>query len=107
MSKTSANESFLPPLWVVAATFLACGIWLIVRLRELVVLLVVGYFIAYAIDPILAWLERRGIARAWGFWVVALVLASVLALLGLTAIPTLLDEFTKLSSNLKIGRAHV
>ena len=111
MSKTSANESFLPPLWILTAAFLAGVVWVTVQLRELVVLLVVGYFLAYAIDPILERLQRRGIGRAWGFWVVALVLAGLLALLGLTAIPTLVDEFAKLSDNLnhylEVGRSKV
>lgn len=109
MAKTSTGESFLPPLWVLGAAFLAVGVWLVVQLRELVVLLVVGYFIAYAIDPVLERIEKRGVARAWGFWVVALVVVGLLTLLGLTAIPMLVDEFAKLSANLNhyldIGRA--
>lgn len=111
MSNSSARDSFLPPLWVLAATFVGLLIWLIVELRELVVLLVVGYFLAYAIDPLLEGLERRRIPRSWGFWLVSLVLVSIIALLGFTAIPTLLDEFGKLSDNLnhyiEIGKGKV
>ena len=100
MKNSSPRESLLPPLWVVVAAIVAAGIWLVVRLRELVVLLVLGYFIAYAIDPILTKLESKRISRVWGVCLVAGAVLSLLVLLGITAVPTLIDEFEKLSANL-------
>ena len=111
MSNPSNKESLLPPLWVLSAVVVIGFVWLIVRLRELVVLLVIGYFLAYAIDPILEWLERRRIGRVWGIWVVFGALLAIVMLLGITAIPTLLEEFKKLSQNLNdylaVGRGKV
>jgi predicted PurR-regulated permease PerM len=70
------------------------------ELRELVVLLVVGYFVAYAIDPLLRYFERRGLSRPWGFALVCAALLTVSVICGVTAVPALIDEFSKLSENL-------
>jgi predicted PurR-regulated permease PerM len=94
------RDSFLPPRWFLTVAVLVGIVWLVAELRELVVLLVIGYFIAYAIDPMLQWLQSKGFARPWGFAVVCVGLVSVLVLCGATAIPTIVEEFAKLSENL-------
>ncbi len=94
------RESFLPPLWVLTiAALLALG-WVVFQLKELVVLLVLGYFLAYAIDPILSFLERRGLQRMLGVFLVFTVVLGGLVLLGVTAVPTVVDESKRLSENL-------
>jgi predicted PurR-regulated permease PerM len=95
-----AKESFLPPLWILTSATLIGLVWLAVQLKELVVLLVIGYFVAYAIDPILTKLQGKGVSRPLGFAIVCAVLVGLLVLLGVTAIPTLIDEFHKLTLNL-------
>lgn len=94
------KESFLPPLWILTLMTAVGLVWLAVQLKELVVLMVIGYFVAYAIDPILSKLEDKGISRGFGFSIVCAVLVGILVLLGVTAIPTLIDEFHKLTANL-------
>lgn len=94
------KESFLPPLWILTSLTVVGLVWLAVQLKELVVLLVIGYFVAYAIDPILSKLEKRGVGRGFGFSIVCAVLVGLLVLLGVTAIPTLIEEFHKLTANL-------
>ncbi len=94
------KESLLPPLWVLSLLFVASVLWLAVQLKELVVLLVLGYFLAYAIDPLLSRLEKRGVSRGLGFGVVCALFALVVALLLVTAVPTIVREFQKLSENL-------
>jgi predicted PurR-regulated permease PerM len=102
------KESFLPPLWVLTSVTVVGLIWLAAQLRELVVLLVIGYFIAYAIDPILSRLEAKGLARGLGFTLVCAVVVGLLVLIGVTAVPTIIDEFHKLTANLsqyiQVGR---
>lgn len=98
MSKS--KESFLPPLWILTCIAAVGVVWLATQLKELVVLLVIGYFIAYAIDPILEWLEKRRVARPFGFAIVCLSLIGLLTLLAVTALPTLVAEFERLSDNL-------
>ena len=55
-----SKDSLVPPLWIVSSTAVVGLVWLASQLRELVALLVVGYFLAYAIHPVLSRLERRG-----------------------------------------------
>jgi len=105
------KESFVPPLWLLTVTAIVGAVWLAIQVKELMVLLVLGYFVAYAIDPILTRLERRGVSRSIGVFAVFGALLALLALLAVTAIPTVLAEFTRLSTNLssyiEIGKAKV
>jgi predicted PurR-regulated permease PerM len=94
------NESFMPPRWLFTVAAVAAAVWLIGELKELVVLLVIGYFIAYAIDPIVSKLEARGLSRTLAFSIFCFGLLALLVFVGVTAVPTLIDEFGKLSSNL-------
>ncbi|MFN4895697.1 MAG: AI-2E family transporter [Pseudomonadota bacterium] len=94
------RESFLPPRWVLTVAAAAAVIWLVVALKELFVLLVIGYFVAYAIDPIVSKIEAQGLSRTISFALLCVAVLVVLALVGVTAVPTLVDEFGKLSANL-------
>lgn len=94
------RDSFIPPRWILTVAMFALTIWLIAQLKELVVLLVVGYFIAYAIDPIISRLEAKGVARPLAFALLCAVMTAVVVLACVTAVPTLVDEFSKLSANL-------
>jgi predicted PurR-regulated permease PerM len=78
----------------------AAVIWLLFALKEIVVLVVVGYTIAYVMDPALRALDRRGISRPIGVFVLATLLAGLIALLAVTAIPTVVEESQRLSANL-------
>jgi predicted PurR-regulated permease PerM len=95
-----SKESLLPPLWVISLLLIACVAWLAMQLKELVVLLVLGYFVAYAIEPLLTRLEARGVSRRSGFALVVGSFVVLIAVLVLTALPTLWREFYKLSENL-------
>ena len=100
MDDSLKRSSFIPPAWIITLSFIVGMLWLVLRLRELVMLLVLGYFIAYAVDPIIERLEKRGLSRVISFWILLVVFASAMALLGITAVPTLIEEFEKLSVNL-------
>lgn len=95
-------------MWVITTAFFIGALWLAAQLKELVALLVIGYFVAYAIDPLLRRLERRGLSRALSFFVVVGAFCSLIAVLLVTTIPALVDEFRKLTDNLQsyitIGR---
>jgi len=94
------RDTFLPPLWVLTCVAIIAIGWIVFQLKELVVLLVLGYFVAYAIDPILSSLEKRGLQRMFGIFVVFGAVLGGLVLIGVTAVPTVVDEFTRLSENL-------
>ncbi|MEU4824896.1 AI-2E family transporter [Actinomadura citrea] len=65
--------------------FLA-GLWLLGRLRELLLLLLISLFLAFAIEPAVNWLAargwRRGLATAAMFVVVGLLIAGFLGGIG-------------------------
>lgn len=100
MTQKKTNESLLPPLWVLTIAVVCGVIWLISELREIVVLLVVGYAIAYVIDPILDWLEKRKISRPFGVIFISLLAVLIIGLLALTALPTLADQYQHLVEQL-------
>lgn len=94
------KESLLPPLWILSIIGVVFALWMIVQLKEIVVLLVVGYSIAYAIDPILDFFERKKVSRGIGLFFILAFLVIFLIVLALTALPTLIEEFGLLVSNL-------
>ena len=96
----SPHESIIPPRWLITLVALALGAWLVYQLKEIVVLLVVGYCIAYVIDPLLQMLEKWKISRRVGVFVIVGGAVVVVGLLCLTALPTIEREYDKLSSNL-------
>ncbi len=93
---SNSKRDLMPPLWVLGLMALGLALWLVWRLQEIMVLLVVGYCIAYLIDPCLTWLAQKRISRPFGIVLLCLLALSVLALMLLTAVPVILREYTKL-----------
>ena len=100
MAQAIKNRSLFPPVWVMTLIALIALCWVAFQLKELVVLLVVGYTIAYVIDPWLSKLEQFHVRRTVGFFVVIGVLLIVLSLIVVTALPTLIKEYRELSEKL-------
>lgn len=100
MSTLRQQDSFLPPRWVISLVVLVLLAWLFVALKELIVLLVVAYSMAYAIDPFLRYMTVKGATRSFGVLVVFIMMVAILILLGLTAVPTLVDEYMRLTANM-------
>ncbi|GAB6063788.1 AI-2E family transporter [Deferrisoma palaeochoriense] len=85
-----ARDRLSTTLWALAAV--AAGLWLLARLETVVVPLLVGWFIAYALDPLLDRLEARRIPRAAGI-LILLTFASLLAVLAVVVvIPALVEQ---------------
>lgn len=78
---------------------LASFLWLLVTLKELVVLLVVGYSLAYLVAPILSYLETKKISRSVGFFVVVGLFLIVVLIVTTTALPTVVEEVQRLIDN--------
>lgn len=93
-------KDLFPPLWI-SVLLIAAGIaWLLIQLKEMLVLLVVGYSVAYAIHPIVTSISRRGLTRSQAVLIVFSVIGLVIALLALTVLPTLISEGALLLNNL-------
>jgi predicted PurR-regulated permease PerM len=100
MGRQLARKDFLPPLWVITVVALGAAVWLVLALREIVTLLIVGYSVAYLIEPILKFLEKREIGRPVGVFVILAVGVLLIVLMILTALPTLVGEYSQLAENL-------
>lgn len=95
------KQSLLPPLWVITSTALVGAVWFATQVKELVSLLVIGYFLAYAIDPLIRAGQRRGLSRPMAFAILCVVLLLVLVIFGITAVPAIVEEFRRLVANLQ------
>ncbi|RKS73583.1 putative PurR-regulated permease PerM [Actinomadura pelletieri DSM 43383] len=83
----TANEPRPMPRWLPKAFLLAgavvlafrAGLWLLEQLRELLLLLLISLFLAFAIEPAVNWLARRGWRRGPATAVMFLVIGVLLA----------------------------
>lgn len=81
--------------WVVG---LAVGGWLLVKLREIVVVIVVALMLVGTFAPAVSAMERRGIRRHWGVLLLLLGLVIGLGLFGLLTVPPLVHQVSSLVS---------
>ena len=65
------RESQRMPKWVPRATMLflggiallAAAVWILIRIRSLIIVILVSLFLSFAIEPAVNWLARRGWRR--------------------------------------------
>jgi predicted PurR-regulated permease PerM len=100
MVARTADDRILPPLWVLVLMGAALLVWLLYSLKELVVLLLVSYYITYLINPLLNWLEEKRIRRGIGVIATFGVAVIVVSTIVVTAAPTIGREYEKLATNL-------
>ena len=93
------HNSFLPPLWILTLIGIALLGYVMIELKEIVTLLLVGYSIAYCIDPILDKLEKRKISRTTGVVIILVVFTVAILLSIFSAIPVLIEDYDRLSKN--------
>lgn len=98
---SSSHDRLMPPLWVLTITVAILFIYMLTQLSEIVTLLVVGYSLAYLVNPALTRLNTEWkIRRELGFMMVCGSIVLLVLLLGIFAAPTLLDEYDSLTSNM-------
>ena len=68
----------------------------------MVTLLVVGYSLAYLMNPLLTRLEKKGVSRPVGIFAIGSVVAIAISLLLITVLPPLVREFSNLTRNLPV-----
>lgn len=90
----------MPPAWITVLLVGVLVVWIAMQLKEILVLLVVAYAIAYVIDPLLGGLERRRVPRGVGVIIIFVGLFLMVGLLAVTAVPTIEREYEKLATNL-------
>src|SRR5204862_7014295 len=75
--------------WVLLA---AVGVFALWRLSDILLPFVMGMAIAYFLDPLVDWLERRRCPRTWGTVIVIAVFTALLVALLLVMVPLCREE---------------
>lgn len=97
---SSLAARLTPPLWLFTLLLAVVVSWILFELKELVSLLVVGYAIAYVINPLLSALERYKVPRTIGFFALMGAAIALVILLAATALPTISRQYAVLTDNL-------
>lgn len=88
-SQVSARTVWTVGLNALALLLLA---WVLIRLRAVFVLLAVVVLVALALDPLVRWFERRGLPRGWSVLVTFLGPFGLVALMGATLVPLVVQQ---------------
>lgn len=99
-AKSQENESFLPPLWILTLLILFSLFWVLAQIRELAILLLVGYSLSFAIAPILDLFEKLRVNRALGFLITFFIITIMGAIFFGIALPPFIDEIEKTISSI-------
>ena len=67
---------------LIPVVVLVAGVWLLGKIWETVLLLVIALILAGSLAPVVAWLERRGLGRGGAIGAVLVALLAVLGALG-------------------------
>lgn len=97
---TNSSTDYLPPRWLMTLAGIGFVIWVFIALNQLLLLLFVGYLLSYLSHPILMLLERKGISRRLGVFVLFFASVFIFILFALTAMPVILREATSLLEQL-------
>lgn len=76
-------------------TILALGIGFLYLTGSIFVPFLIAFLLAYAFDPVVVALERRGIRRGLAIWFVIVVISAALVLFLLVVIPIIQEETTR------------
>ncbi len=79
--------------WILATIV---GVWLFLQLRAIVVLLVVALVFAGTFNPLVEWLERRGIKRLYALTLLFVALLLTTSLLIFLTVPPLLEQLAQI-----------
>ena len=80
-------------VWVLATIV---GVWLVLQLRAIVLLLVVALVFAGTFNPLIEWMERRGLKRGFGLTLLFIAMLLVTSLLVFLTVPALLEQLAHL-----------
>ncbi|HEV8510835.1 MAG TPA: AI-2E family transporter [Gemmatimonadales bacterium] len=79
--------------WILATIV---GVWLFFQLRAIALLLVVALVFAGTFNPLVEWLERRGLKRIYALTLLFVAMLLVTSLLIFLTVPPLLEQLTQI-----------
>jgi predicted PurR-regulated permease PerM len=74
-------------------------VWAVLKLWPEVVFLSISLLLAIALNPVIGWLGRRGIGRAWGVVLLAIALLVVVSACALFVVPPLVQQVADLAGH--------
>ena len=80
-------------VWVVVTI---AGVWLFLQLRVVALMLVVALVFAGTFNPLVEWMERRGLRRVWALTCLFVALLLVTALLIFLTVPPLVEQLARI-----------
>lgn len=87
---------FVGGLGVLVAIVLGIGLY---RVSSVLVLILVAFFLAVGLNPVVEWLMHRGLRRPWAVFVVSLGLLGAVTAFVVALVPVLQDQITALIDN--------
>lgn len=79
--------------WILATIV---GVWLFLQLRSVALLLVVALVFAGTFNPLVEWMERRGVKRGYALVLLFVALLLVASLLIFLTVPSLIDQLAEI-----------
>lgn len=90
----------ISPRIIFSAVLIILGLWFIYATRDIIGLLFIAVIIVSLLDPLVDWMERKKIPRAWGVSLVYLLFFAVFGLIFSFLIPPLVNQAKDFSEKL-------
>jgi predicted PurR-regulated permease PerM len=97
----------IAPRSILLVAVTIAGAWLFFQLRLVALMLVVALVFAGTFNPIVEWMERRGLKRAWALMVLFVALLLVTALLIFLTVPPLVEQLATIVRDAPHHREHL
>ncbi len=94
----------IAPRTLLYVTLTVFGIWIVWQLWTVVVVVTVALVLVGTLDPMVAWLERRGLRRGWALALVFTALTAGFVGILLLSVPPLLTELQQIVEGLPKNR---
>jgi predicted PurR-regulated permease PerM len=96
----SRHSPFYKGFWTGLGFLVALALALAIReAKSVIVLVLVSMFLAVGLNPVVEWLERRGVQRRWAVLLVALSVLAVVTLFIVSLVPVLRDQINEIIAN--------
>ncbi len=84
----------------------ALSIWLVFRFNQVILILIAGVIISTALQPVVSWLQRRGLPAGAAVLLLFGVLALIVALFLRFGVPLIADQATNIGAQLSEAYGH-
>ena len=94
--QTQPRPETVTPRAIALVVATVVGLWLAYQLRIVALVLLTALILAGTFNPLIEWMERRGLKRLWALIVLFLALGAVSALLIFLTVPPVIEQVTQM-----------